>query len=186
MFGYRPPTRVVSYPAPSAVVISVQEMKRHLRVDDSFEEADIERWTLSAMGAVEKYTQRLLTPRTVTMRLPGLPSGRRPVELFGGVVASVTSVTIAAEPFTDFEVVGDSPALMFPDADWPVLQDMGGLPVTIVYVAGFAAVPADLAAAVKLICGSLYRDRENSAMGAQANVSVDAQYLMRPHRIRPL
>jgi uncharacterized phiE125 gp8 family phage protein len=184
--AYRPRERFVTYAAPTVAVVGLAEMKRHLRVDHNDEDQDIAAYEAAAVATVERQTQRLLTPRTATLRLPGLPTGRTPIELPGGAVSAVASVTVNDVALTGFAAFGHSPAVLVPDADWPVLVSTGGFPVVITYTAGFAVVPGDLVSAVKLICGSIYDQRANSAPGSMSDVPISAEYLMRAHRIPPL
>jgi uncharacterized phiE125 gp8 family phage protein len=160
-------------------------MKAHLRVTWDDEDDQIAGFEATAAEAVEGYTQRLLTARAAVLRLPGLPDGRCPLELPGGRVAELTSVTVdGAALDSALAVVGDSPALLLPASDWP--RPAGnGFPVVVSYVAGYDTVPADLVGAVRLIAASLYRDRENAVPGALVPVPVTASILMARHRIRP-
>jgi uncharacterized phiE125 gp8 family phage protein len=158
-------------------------MRDHCRVSGPDDDAVLTAYEAAAVEAVERWTQRLLTPRAVTLRLPNLPLGRMPIELPGGRVSAVASVTALEAEMPAFEFLGDSPALLVPAADWPVLTGAEGYPVTITYTAGYATVPADLVHAVKLIAAEMYERRENATEGALTPVVVSAEYLMKPHRI---
>lgn len=177
--------RIFEPATPSAPVVSLADMKKHLRVDDTHEDTLIEGDERAAVLTVEAWTQRLLTLRQAVLRLSVLPPDRMPLELPGGRVGSLTSVVIDGEPLTGCVFYGQAPARLFPPTDWPAVS-APGFPVAVTYQAGYAVVPADLVKAVMLIAGSLYRDRENAAQGSMAPVAVTAEYLMRPYRIRPL
>ncbi|MBF9042958.1 hypothetical protein HKCCE4037_06450 [Rhodobacterales bacterium HKCCE4037] len=187
--GYAPRQRIVSIEAAAAEaeVVSVADMRLHLRIDasDTSHDGFIADCEASAVNAVEKYTQRLLTKRTVTLSLPGLPFGRCPVELPGGRIASVTSVTIDGEDLADVSATGDAPAVLVPDADWPAVTGEG-YPVTIVYEAGYAAgeVPPLLLTAVKLWTEDLF-DRPESGSDGISMVLRRAMDLADLYRIRP-
>lgn len=183
--GWRPRDRVVTPALVTSSVIDLTDMKRHLRVDHDDEDLLISGLTDAAVATVEAHIQRLLSPREVVLQLPGLPCGRDPVELPGGAVQSVASVSISGTDFPGCIAFGSSPALLIPPSDWPVVE-AGGYPVTITYTAGYASAPADLVVAVKMICASLYENRQNSSPGSMSPVPVSAEYLMNKHRIAPV
>lgn len=183
--SYRPKNRVFAPAAFTAACVTTPEMRDHLRVTSLDEDAQIEAMTLAAHRVVERRTQRLLMRRAATLSLPGLPSGNCPVELPGGEVGSITSVTVDGVVVTGSTFIGDSPALLLPASDWPTVTG-NGYPVVVVYQVGFATAPPDLKAAVKLIAADLYERRSHSEPGPVNEVPVSATYLMDPWRIRPI
>lgn len=182
---YRPRNRVFSPAALTTACVDLTLMRNHLRFPDTDEDDQIRAKLLAAQRSVEKFTQRLLTRRAITLSLPGLPSGTCPVELPGGEVASITSVTSDAVAVTGSTFIGDSPALLLPAADWPAVTGTG-YPVVIVYQAGFATCPEDLQHAVMLLTSELFEQRRNAEFGNLNEVPISAQYLMAPWRIRPI
>lgn len=182
--AYRPKDRIWAPAALTSAAVTLAEMKAHLRVDHNEEDALITEQALAATATAEKWTQRLLVRRAATLRLPGLPAGFCGIELPGGVVASVESVTVEGAPVTGAVAYGESPALLVPAADWPVVT-ADGYPVVISYTVGFSTVPADLKTAVKMIAADLYEHRGHSSADGAQIVPVSAEWLMRPHRIRP-
>jgi len=186
MMTYRPRNRIWTAPAPSTVVVSLSAMKTHCRVIGADDDSALAACEAAAVQAVEARTQRLLTPRTVVLRLPDLPFGRLPIELPGGHVSAVASVVAGGVTITGALPYGDSPALLVPAADWPVLADPQGYPVTITYTAGYSTVPADLVHAVKLIAGEMFERREDASEATLTHVPISAEYLMMPHRIKAI
>jgi len=182
---YRPRNRVFTPVALSVSAVTLAEMKLHLRVDDTSEDTLIAAISIAATAAVESWTHRLLIQRQAVLNLPGLPIGLEPVELPGGAVASVASVVASGTTVTGAVVYGNSPALLAPATDWPVVT-AEGYPVTITYTAGFTAVPEDLKAAVKLIAADLYERRGQSTEEAVNVVAISAEWLMARHRIQAI
>lgn len=182
---WRPRHRVWT-PAPSSQpVVPLAEMQAHLRVDGDSDWGVIASLEAAAVEAVERYTQRLLRARSCELLLPGLPGGRMPAELPGGMVSGAVVLEIEGHDAPGVTVAGHSPAAMVPDEPWPALA-AGGWPVRVVYTAGFALLPADLVSAVKMIAAHLYERREAVSDSAAQKVPMGAEWLMRQHRIGPV
>lgn len=183
--SYAPRNRVWSAAAATAPCVTGPEMLAHLRLSDSSEAALVDGYTLAAQVMIEKRIQRLLSRRTATLRLPGLPTDDCPVELPGGEVGAITSMTADGVAVTGTTFAGDSPALLRPATSWPIVTGQG-YPVVIIYTVGFVAVPADLRMAVMLLAADLFEHRANSEAGALSEVPLSAQALMEAWRIRPV
>lgn len=183
--AYRPKERIWTPVALPSSAVALADLKLHLRVDHTDDDALVGAVSAAATESVERWTQRLLVRRAATLQLPALPYGMCPVELPGGVVASVESVTADGAAVTGAAAYGHSPALLVPGADWPVVTGTG-YPVEVSYTVGFAAAPADLVAAVKLIAADLYDRRGQSASMQVYTVPISAEWLMLPHRISPI
>jgi uncharacterized phiE125 gp8 family phage protein len=180
--AYRPRNRIWMPAALSASAVSLVDMQEHLRVSDDGDVALINDISIAATAAVEKWTQRLLVRRQVVVKLPGLPIGLCPIELPGGQVGAVETFTAEGVAVTGAAVYGDSPAVLVPSAEWPVVTDKG-YPVTITYTVGYLTVPQDLKAAVKLIASDLYERRGHSSEAPLSVVPISAEWLMARHRI---
>lgn len=182
---YAPRSRVWSAAALTEACVDVAEMANHLRVTTTDEADVIDSLTRAAQGVAERRIQRLLTRRAVTLRLPGLPSGVCPVELPGGEVGTITSVTVDGVAVTGAVAVGDSPALLLPATEWPVVTGTG-FPVVIVYQAGFAVVPDEIKVAIKMLAAEMFERRSHADVTGPVEVPVSAQFLLDPWRIRPV
>lgn len=170
---------IADLPGPA---VALADMKSHLREDSAEQDAVITAALLAATRAVEKHTQRVLVQRTATLRSAVLPSGRAGLRLPGGRVSGTPSVTIEGASFVAFEVIGDSPAFMVPNAEWPTLT-REGYPVSVTYTVGPTTASPDLLAAVKLIAAELYERRSDGSEMSISSVPVSAAMLMQPHRI---
>lgn len=182
--AYRPRTRIWTPSALTAGIVTLSDLKAHLRVTADDEDAYIQGIGIAATAAVEKSVQRLLTVRAATLNLTCLPSGQTPIELPGGTVASVTSVTADGVAITGCTAIGSSPALLIPAADWPAVTGEG-YPVTIIYQVGTAAPPQDLIHAVKMVAADMHDNRSSTVEGPTSKAMVSAEWLMAPHRIWP-
>lgn len=184
--SYRPIDRVFEPAALSpTMLVPLAALKEHLRVFHTRDNANLTAYILAAQGIVERSAQRLLSPRPCVLRLNALPCASDPVELPGGAVASITSVTVDGTPVTGCLAFGDSPARLYPAAPWPAV--VGTVyPVVISYVAGYATPPDALLAAVKMIAGELSLHRETSTTEKPYEVSYAADSLIALHRIRPI
>jgi len=166
-------------------VVALPALKAACKADD-FTDDDtlITAFGISAAAWIEKFTGKLLSERTITMRLEQTPCGRAPVRLPGGRVVSVTSVEVNGTAVTGYEVIGGAPAHLVPAEDWPSAVG-DGYPVEIVYVAGYDVLPADLAHAVKMLTVDLYDHRSSGAVDASNSAPMTVMALIEPHRILP-
>jgi uncharacterized phiE125 gp8 family phage protein len=172
----------------SGPVVPLEDMKLHIRRDDDDDNDVILAAEQAAVRYIEGRTNRLIPARSATLRLPELPCGRLPIELPGGEVHSLDSVTIngVAHDVSEFEVLGKSPARLIPSEDWPTVEEPESFPVEVVYTVGYSSVPADLVHAIKLMAGHFYENREAVAIGTIATAipfAVDA--LISRHRTVP-
>lgn len=164
--------------------VSVPDLRSHLRVDTTEEDALIAAYGIAATAAVEKFTQRLVIRRSCTLLLSDLPCGSTPVALSGGAVGTITSVTVDGVALIGCAAVGDAPARLLPATTWPTVVGEN-YPVSIIYTAGFATIPGDLAVAIRLIVGELFEERRNSSEASLSDIPFSAKVLMQPHRIMP-
>lgn len=178
------PNRIWTLADLPSPAVDLQQLRLHCKVDASEEDILLQAYAMAATLHVEKASQRVLVRRSAVLRVASLPSGRCPLILPGGAVASVTAMTIEGTAFTAFEVIGDSPARMVPTADWATVTQEG-YPVTVTYVAGPAAPPANLATATFLIAAELFSRRSEGSLDPVSVVPVSAASLIDKSRILP-
>jgi uncharacterized phiE125 gp8 family phage protein len=171
------PIRII---APVAPLVSVEEAKRHLRVDHADEDLVIAACVAAATERLDGWSGilgRALATQTWrqdyagwcdVMRLPLHP------------VASITQVTyLDADGAT--QTLASSAYVLLRDAlgafvtfkpgeSWPALGPTHA-PVSVTYVAGepAEAVPSPIRAAILLMAGDLYRFRETAALGVSTS-----------------
>jgi uncharacterized phiE125 gp8 family phage protein len=172
-------------PLPSAA-IAAQDLAEHLRVTSSDELPLVYTYAKAATSTIEQRLNRLLVQRQVTARASCLPP-RLAVELFGGPIGEITSFTIDGDavPEVEFELIGDSPAILVPTETWPTAEGRG-LPVEIVYTAGFDEVPADIRVALLMIGADMFENRTQHVVGTSVGVNPAVDALLMPWRIAPV
>lgn len=158
--------------------IDLARAKAHLRVDFDNEDALIAAYLAAAVGAVEKQTGRVLSPRALTQRFTGFPQRHERLTLWHDPVTAIVSVTyvdsngaeIALDPAAYRSIEGEP---------WSLLPPLGGgFPATdyrpdavrVRYMAGYAAgdCPPELQAAALMMLGHLYANRESVVTGTIA------------------
>lgn len=157
---------------PTDTPVSLAEMKEHLRVDQSNEDTTITALIQAATAHLEGedgWLGRALMTQTWDLQLDTFPDGSISVPL--PPLQSVTSITYldstgasqTLDPATYRVDVVSKPGVIARLSDqWPDVQDTVGT-VTIRFVAGYqdaASVPAPIKAAMKLLVGHWYENRE--------------------------
>jgi len=183
--AYRPTSRIWAPSALTVSAVTTADLKDYVRVTHSLEDTLIGALGLAATSAVERESQRLLQVRAVTLRLQAMPDVDEPIELPGGPVVSITSVTVDGNAVTGCVAFGDAPAVMFPASSWPVATGIG-YPVTITYQAGHATVPQTLSHAVKMTVAHWYENRAAVDEMTLTEVPMAVKYLIGLNRIRPI
>jgi uncharacterized phiE125 gp8 family phage protein len=154
----------------AAEPLTTAEAKLHLRVDVSDDDAIIAALITAAREFAEHYTGRALAPQTLEMGVHCFPSSwRDSIDLDMPPVASVTSVkyldaagveqTVPAADYT-LSSYGDARCVTLDyGLYWPITQDVPDA-VRIRYVTGYTTLPKAARAALLLVIGHLYENRE--------------------------
>jgi len=192
---------------PSGEPVALAEARAHLRVDNTDEDALIAAFISAARMAVENETCRALLPQDWEMRMPAFPgwwSDAVPIG-FGEIRtahAPIISITaIATANAAGAETVLDSsawqatipagptapPARIMPASGtlWPTTVPDVLDAVRIRYRAGYAsasAVPAPLRAAILLLVGDMFANRE-AASAANVTDNPACNRLIAPYRL---
>jgi uncharacterized phiE125 gp8 family phage protein len=189
--------RVVVITPPSDLPVSLDEAKRHLNVETDDDDALITLLIESAVSWIDGpagWLGRALMAQTLELRLDGFPSCRDgEVNLPVLPVVSVNSVTYAADvDGSDTVLAGDKYRLageiLAPayNLSWPSYRAQREA-VRIRYVAGYESadvVPAAIKAAILLMVGHLYANREAVIVGETVNVMpLGAEALLGPFRV---
>ena len=188
--------RIVTPPAGG--LVSLDQAKAHLRVDDDADDDLIEALLLSASAMIEAETQRRYLSQTLEWVLEGWPD--RPLPIAGPGDSSdlaITGVRYADETGATQEL---DPGLYWdrPAGEtrklvqrwftlWPLLGDAAERVVLTIAVTGDAdSVPPQAAAACKLLLSHLYQNRD-AVVGVESRDSstplpMGVEYLCSPLR----
>lgn len=177
--------------APTVEPVAITEAKNHLRVDTADDDALIQRCLVAARRWAEMYTRRAFVTQTWDV----FYSRWSPVfEIPLPPLASITSVTMRTAADVALVVPADrylvdtislpGRVLLRPGEAWPSDTLWPLNPIVIRFVAGYglaAAVPDDINAAILLLTGHLYENREQAAHPVPKSLPFAAEHLLMPH-----
>lgn len=177
---------------PPASLVELDLVKKHLRVDGVAEDVLITLYVAAACGHIDgpgAYLGRSIGVQVLELTLERFPVCGRIALPFGPVI-SVESVTVIGVDGVEHDLAEDDYRLvdgvLLPpvDAAFPVVA--AGERVRVRWRAGYAATPPAVAAAVLLMSGDLYRNRETVVLGSIAGsipMSTTVENLLRPFRV---
>lgn len=169
--------------APTVEPLDLAEAKAHLRVDVTADDALIDSLITAAREHVEAVTGRALTTQVWELFLDAFPTDEEFIEIPKAPLSSLqdvsyvdadTGTTVAATlaDFTTLAPVGERAGRGSvgpgPGKAWPTNVSTAPLSARIRFVAGYgaaSAVPAGIKAAILLIVGDLYANREARLAG---------------------
>ena len=179
----------VTATAATATPVSIDEVKQHLNVSISDDDALLSGYIKAATAMLEARTGRCFVTQTRTLKMNGFTDGRyvhgRTIQPPRSPLKSVTSIaylnsvgTSTTVASSDYVVsTGEKPGRISEayNATWPGTYGQAD-DVTITYVAGHSTVasgvPTNVQHAIKMVVGHWYRNREAVLVGT---VSADVQ-----------
>lgn len=172
--------------------ISLSELKLHLRIDSSEEDALLDVILKAARQKAESYTGRKFVTSTFQMTLSEFPEE---VELHPSPVISIDSVsykngnnisqTLSSGVYSLDNTIDPSQFYLEYNQSFPSTLSVRDA-VTINYTCGYAdddSIPAPVKAAILLIAGHLYENRQIVSTMQTYEVPMTASYLLDPYRI---
>jgi uncharacterized phiE125 gp8 family phage protein len=185
---------------PTVALVSLSEMKAHLRVDDSATGQNdlIE----AAIAAATEYVDaefgclgRALTTQTLSLTLPCFPS-ERDLSLPVAPVQSVSSITYYdADNVQQTLSASDYRVVLAPNGATIELEQSSSWPssyqrldaVVVTYVAGYgnaaSDVPFGIRQAVKMIAAHYYENAEAVGDSRMAEMPMGASHILRKYRL---
>lgn len=169
---------------PPSAVLTLAELRLHLRADeDVLEDTLLAAQLESARGYCEHYTGRAIGSQTVELAIDAFPLGA--IELPMSPVTAIASVKFIDTSYVEQPVnsvfytlddYGHSHWLL-PAAGiaWPVTAPIANA-VKVRYVSG--SLPATVRAALLLLVGHLYENRENTVMKEMREVPIGVHALL--------
>lgn len=176
---------------PPAAVVSLADMRTHLRVDFSEDDALIAACVAAATGFIDGpdgWLGRAIGSQTLEWRDDTFPLEE--LVLPYPPLTSVGSVKYVdpngdEQTFSDagYAVAGQRLVLKSGEA-WPSIST-DPESVRVRYVAGYATVPAGITAAIKLMAADLYHNRETAgpSVMSENNMLPAARRLLHPFRV---
>lgn len=169
---------------PAAEPINLADMKAHLRVTHSDEDALITGLIIAAVRAIEARCGIAMMAQQWRLRLDEMP---RCLILPIGPVSVIDAISVTDMAGTDHSIgaggyafAPGKPGRLRADTPWPQAA-LGG--ITIDFTAGFdGAIPAPLLQAVKMLCGAFYEQRESTSEIRRYAIPESFNALIAPHR----
>lgn len=170
--------------------LSLDDAKVHLRVDGDDEDALITSLAQAAHNVVSEAIGRVLTEETWTVSLSGangdLVLPVRPVQSIDAIAYFDPDDAEQTGTVADFYLFAhaDRPVMRPKDgAAWPSVRRREDA-LTITLTAGMMAVPDELIAAMKLLVGHWYENREAVSEGNKGEVPMAVEMILDLHRDR--
>lgn len=183
--------------APTVEPITLAEAKLHLKLDsDTTDDTLITALIIAAREAAENFTGRALINQTWELTMDTFPEDD--IELLPAPLSSITSiiykdqdgVNTTLSSSTAYEAdtysIPGKACLKFGQS-WPAARDIQNS-VTVTFVAGYgaasSAVPGPIKAAILLLIGNLYENRESVEIGqTPIELPHGVQFLLSPYCI---
>jgi len=179
-------------PASAALIDAAVAKQQHIRVDGSDEDAVIDAYLAAAQGHVETFLRASLIETVWRYRLDG--GFPREIRLPIGPVLTTTGLEVRYVDDAGVEQVLDSSVYQVSLGEtgiiraafsqvWPAVRPQMDA-VKITFRAGWPAaeqVPAAIKAAVLLVLGDLYENREASIAGSMTELPTGAKNLLMPY-----
>lgn len=171
----------------SASVITTAELKQHLRVTHSDEDALIEAYRDAAVEFVESYCNTRLFTGQVQFNLKAFT---HTVELPIGPVTNVASVAYKQSKTGASQYLNSADYYVEADRNPPVIvfTTLPGVdtddpsPVTITCAVGYASTPEPLKQAVRFLVGHYYENRQAADVANVREVPMGVYSLINPYR----
>jgi uncharacterized phiE125 gp8 family phage protein len=189
---------------PTDEPLSIDECRSHLEAqyygDSDIDPADDEMilaWLAAAREHCEQFLGLSLATKTLEIALDEFPEDAEPIELPFGPVRQVLSLTVGSG--SDAEVIDAesyvlddyrNPARLAPVSQWPT-GTASTNNIKVQYLAGYGvdsdggeALPKVIRAAILLMLGHLYANREATTEKAMATLPFGVEAILRPMRAR--
>ena len=172
-------------------VITIAELKAHLRVTHTYEDALITALRSAAIEWVESHCNIKLRSYTCRGYLPGFYNSYIPL----GPVTSISEVkyqTTATKTYADLTTLNAanwysdeiSQPARIAFRDYPHVYEYALTPVVVSFTAGYTTAPEPIVQAIRLLVAHLYDNRQEEIIGSiTARLRFGLEALLNPFRI---
>ncbi len=170
---------------PAEPVIDLVTLKSHLRVDHAFDDSIISAYLAAAMAYAQHYTGAAIGEQELEVALDGFPCGAISLPL--APAQSVISITYVDESASEQTLVSTAYTLdnyglshwVLPSSatDWPATYEAANV-VRVRYMAGSAALDPAIKAALMLLVGHLYENRQEATEKKLSSVPLGVNALL--------
>ena len=190
----------VIFPIDVLVPVSLRQAKEHCRIDAEFTDDDIHLCYLitAARQKAEQYLRRKLMTQAVTYYFDGWPDGNV-LELPYGKMASVTTIKYKDSDGDQTTWSSDEYIVEVGNAfepsrvvlgygySWPSFTPYPSKPIEVIYSCGYGAdtgdVPGAITAAIKIMIGDMYINRESIVINMTPHKLNTVENLLYPYRL---
>lgn len=185
--AYISPASIEVTTAPTTLVVSVSELKTHLRISHSSDDTYLQTVINAAVQFVERYTRRVLPATTFKAyydSVADLLIPRYPISAITSIqyydYANVLQTIDSQYYFTDLK---DNPARVWFTKEFEVYTDRPAACI-VTFTAGQAvnAIDAGLKQVVMMICADMYGQRQTLVHGSASSAPIDYQLLLNAWR----
>jgi uncharacterized phiE125 gp8 family phage protein len=173
-------------------IITVADLKAHMRVTHTHEDTLISALRSAAISWVEEHCNIKLGSYTARGYLPGFYNSYIPI----GPVTAISEVkyqTTADKDYTD-DLTTLAAGNWFTDEisqpariafrDYPSVYEYALTPVVVTFTAGYSTMPAPVLQAIRLLVSHLYENRQEEVAGTMTTrLKFGLEALLNPFRI---
>ena len=173
-------------------IITVADLKAHLRVTHTQEDALIGALRSAAIAWVEENCNIKLGSYTARGYLPGFYNSYIPI----GPVTNISEVKYQTTANTDYttdlttldtskwymDLIGQPARIAF--RDYPQVYEYALTPVVVSFTAGYTTMPAPVLQAIRLLVAHMYENRQEEVIGTiSTRLKFGLDALLNPYRI---
>lgn len=177
---------------PTADPVSLAEAKAHCRISGSDEDGLLAGYLMAARSHAETYLGRALATQTLQLALDGdwpcdrIALPRPPLQSVTSITYSDTAgatQTLAADQYRVDSTAHQGFIERAYGVTWPAVRDQART-IVVTYVAGYTQIPEPIRAAILLLVGHFYENREAVIVGqAPTELPLGVDSLLFPYRV---